>query len=65
MFGFLVPERLDTDSFAPAIFERSGFPPTPELEAKIRDIVGFHINPLANAIALSLDEKCAIPWRAH
>jgi transposase len=36
------------------------FSTDPELEAKVRDVVGLYLNPPENAIVLSLDEKSQI-----
>src|SRR3954465_2555854 len=36
------------------------FSPDPELEAKVRDVVGLYLNPPANAIVLCVDEKSQI-----
>jgi transposase len=39
---------------------RSSSPPTPELEAKVRDVVGLYLNPPTNAVVLCVDEKSQI-----
>jgi hypothetical protein len=36
---------------------RSSSPPDPELEAKIRDVVGLYLHPPAKAVVLCVDEK--------
>ncbi|MDT7597044.1 MAG: hypothetical protein QOJ06_2590 [Pseudonocardiales bacterium] len=36
------------------------FSTDPELEAKVRDVVGLYLNPSENAIVLSIDEKSQI-----
>jgi hypothetical protein len=36
------------------------FSTDPELEAKVRDVVGLYLNPPENAIVLSVDEKSQI-----
>lgn len=36
------------------------FSTDPELEAKVRDVVGLYLNPPDNAIVLSLDEKSQV-----
>jgi hypothetical protein len=36
---------------------RSSFSTDPELEAKVRDIVGLYLNPPGKAIVLCVDEK--------
>ena len=43
------------------------FSTDPELEAKVRDVVGLYLNPPANAIVLCVDEKSqiqALNWTA-
>ena len=39
---------------------RSSSPPTRELEAKVRDVVGLYLNPPEKAIVLCVDEKSQI-----
>ena len=39
---------------------RSSSPPTRELEAKIRDVVGLYLNPPDKAIVLCIDEKSQV-----
>ncbi len=36
------------------------FSTDPELEAKVRDVVGLYLNPPENAVVLSVDEKSQI-----
>jgi hypothetical protein len=47
----LQPWRVETFKFST----------DPELEAKVRDIVGLYLNPPENAIVLCLDEKSRAP----
>ena len=45
---------------AVAAARRSSSPPTRELEAKIRDVVGLYLDPPEKAVVLSIDEKSQI-----
>ena len=50
----------EVGSAAVAGARRSSSPPTRELEAKIRDVVGLYLNPPDKAIVLCVDEKSQV-----
>ena len=48
--GSIQPHRIETFKFST----------DPELEAKVRDVMGLYLAPPENAVVVSVDEKCQI-----
>ena len=59
--GFATVARIWRDwNLQPWRVETFKFSTDPELEAKVRDVVGLYLDPPGDAVVLSIDEKTQV-----